>query len=153
MNNIDFCLTTKNWMLLKLLSVSSQLFTVCVRRFLKYIYGVIVLFGYVMSHWTIDQVIVLTFDWDYTKAWFPDLLFKLPRRFALCATTMRVGFFYARRRSVTIAEMRHGLTTLNSYTFFVYGQKHKVLVLVFLVRTSGTFWDQNWADLVIFAVF
>ena len=37
---------------------------------------------------------------------------------------------------------------LNSNNSVVYGQKHKVWVLVFLVRTSGTFWDQNWADLV-----
>ena len=33
---LNFCLTTKNWMLLTLLSVCSKLFTVCVRRFLKY---------------------------------------------------------------------------------------------------------------------
>ena len=52
------------------------------------------------------------------------------------ATTLRVRFVYARRRFVTMAEMRHGLTTLNSNNFVVYGQKHKVCVLVFLVRTS-----------------
>ena len=36
-------------------------------------------------------------------------------------------------------KMRHGLATLNSNNFGVYGQKHKVWVPVFLVRTSGTF--------------
>ena len=41
---------------------------------------------------------------------------------------------------------------LNSNNSFVYGQRHKVWVLVFLVRTSGTFWDQNWAYLVKFSV-
>ena len=40
----------------------------------------------------------------------------------------------------------------NSNNFVVYGQKHKVWVLVFLVRTSRTFCDQNWADLVKFSV-
>ena len=69
-------------------------------------------------------------------AWFPALLFKLPRRFTACATAMAVGFVYARRRFVTIAKMSHGLTTLNSYNFVVYGQKHKVWVVVFLVRMS-----------------
>ena len=35
--------------------------------------------------------------------------------------------------------MSHALATLNSNNFAVYGQKDKVWVLVFLVRTSGTF--------------
>ena len=35
--------------------------------------------------------------------------------------------------------IRHSLATLNSNNFFVYDQKHKVLVLIFLVRMSGTF--------------
>ena len=33
---------------------------------------------------------------------------------------------------------RHDLATLNSSKSIVYGQKHKVLVSFFLVRTSGT---------------
>ena len=33
----------------------------------------------------------------------------------------------------------HGLATLNSNNSVVYGQKSKVWVLVFLVRTSKTF--------------
>ena len=37
---------------------------------------------------------------------------------------------------VTLAEVRHGLITLNSNDFVVYSQKHKVWVLVFLVRMS-----------------
>ena len=67
---------------------------------------------------------------------------------------MRVRFVYERRRYATMLKMRHGLATLNSNNSVVYGQKHKdlVWVLVFLVRTSGTFWDQNWADFVKFSV-
>ena len=72
----------------------------------------------------------MTFDWDYTMVWFPASLLKTGRRLST------IRFIYARRRLVTMAEMRHGLTTLNYNTFFVYGQKHKVRVLVFLVRTS-----------------
>ena len=34
--------------------------------------------------------------------------------------------------------MSHVLAILNSNNFVVYGQKHIVRVLVFLVRTSGT---------------
>ena len=40
-------------------------------------------------------------------------------------------------------KIRHGLKTLNSNNSVVYGQKHKVWVLVFLVRTSGTFSHQK----------
>ena len=43
----------------------------------------------------------------------------------------------------TIVKIRHDLATLNSNNSVVYGQKPKVWVLVFLVRTSGTFRDQN----------
>ena len=38
-----------------------------------------------------------------------------------------------------MVEIGHSLATLNSNNFVVYDQKHKVWVLVFLVRTSGTF--------------
>ena len=65
---------------------------------------------------------------------------------------MRVRFVYERTRYATMVKMRHGLATLNSNNYVVYGQKHKVWVLVFLVRTSGTFWDQNLADLTKFFV-
>ena len=44
-----------------------------------------------------------------------------------------------------MVNMRHGLETLNSNNSVVYDQKHKVWVLVFLVRMSGTFLDQNRA--------
>ena len=37
-----------------------------------------------------------------------------------------------------MADITHDLATLNPYNFVVYGQKHKVWVLVFLVRTRGT---------------
>ena len=36
-------------------------------------------------------------------------------------------------------KLRHGLATLNSNNSVVYGQKQKVWVLVFLVRTSEIF--------------
>ena len=39
----------------------------------------------------------------------------------------------------TMVKIRHGLATLNSNNSVIYGQKHKVWVLVFLVRTIGTF--------------
>ena len=52
---------------------------------------------------------------------------------------MRVRLVYERSRYATMVEMRHGLATLNSNNSVYYGQKHKVWVLVFLVRTSGTF--------------
>ena len=38
-----------------------------------------------------------------------------------------------------MVKMSHGMATLNSNNSVVYGQKHKVCVLAFLVRTSGTF--------------
>ena len=50
-----------------------------------------------------------------------------------------------------MVRMRHGLATLNSNKSVVYGQKHKVWVLVFLVRTSGKFCHQNRTDLVKFS--
>ena len=40
---------------------------------------------------------------------------------------------------------------LTPNNFVVHGQKHKVWVLVFLVRTSGTCWDQIRADLAKFS--
>ena len=46
-----------------------------------------------------------------------------------------------------MVKMRLGLATLNSNNSVVYVQKHKVWVLVFLYRTSGTFEtkiEQNW---------
>ena len=101
-----------------------------------------------MSHWTIPPVI----DWHYTMAWLPASLLKTHRRLSACETTMRVRFVYERRRYATMVKVRHGLATLKSNNSFIYGQKHKVWVLVFLVRTSEIFWVQNWADLVKFSV-
>ena len=49
-------------------------------------------------------------------------------------------------------KMSHALASLNSNNFVVYGQKHKVWVLVVLVRMSGTFWDQNWAIFAKFSI-
>ena len=91
-------------------------------------------------------------DWNYTMAWFPASLFKTHKGLLSCATTMHVRLAYERRHYATMVKMMHSLTTLNSNNSVVYGQKQKVWVLVFLVRTSRTFWDQNWADLVKFSV-
>ena len=57
------------------------------------------------------------------------------------ATTMRVWFVYEMETllCVTMVKIRDGLATLNSINSAVYGQKHKMWVLVFSVRTSGTF--------------
>ena len=70
---------------------------------------------------------------------FPASLLKTHRCLLSCATTMRVWFVYERRRYATMVKMRHGLATLNSNTSVVYGQKHKVWVLVFLVRAAEHF--------------
>ena len=64
---------------------------------------------------------------------------KTHRCLLACGTMMGIWFVYETRCYPTIVKMRHGLATLNSNNFVVYGQKHKVWVLVFLVRTSGTF--------------
>ena len=71
--------------------------------------------------------------------WLPASLLKAHRRLSTCATTMRVRLIYERKRYATMVKMRHCLATLHSNKSVVYGQKHKVWVLVFLVRTSGTF--------------
>ena len=78
-------------------------------------------------------------DWHYTMAWLPASLLKTHRRLLTCATTIRVMNVYERRHYATMVKIRHGLATLNSNNSVVYGQKHKVWVPVFLVRTSGTF--------------
>ena len=59
-----------------------------------------------------------------------------------CATTMRARFVYERRRYATMVKMRHGLATLNSNNSVVYGQKHKVWVLVFEHFETKT--EQIW---------
>ena len=56
-----------------------------------------------------------------------------------CAKTMHLQFVYERRGYATMVKIRLGLATLNSNNYVVYGQIHKVWILVFLVRTSGTF--------------
>ena len=65
---------------------------------------------------------------------------------------MRVRLVNERRHHATMVKMRHGLATLISNNFVVYGQKDKVWVLVFLAGTSGIFRDQNLADLVKLSV-
>ena len=95
--------------------------------------------------------IYLTIDWPYTMAWLPASLLKTHRRLSTCATMMRVRFVYERRRATMV---KKGMVwqLLNYNNSVVYGQKHKVWVLLFLVRTSKTFWDQIWADLMKFSV-
>ena len=66
--------------------------------------------------------------------WFPASLLKHTGAYYYARR-----FVYERRRNATMVKMGHGLATLNSNNSVVYGQKHKVWVLVFLVRTSGTF--------------
>ena len=76
---------------------------------------------------------------------------KETQAFHRSTTTMRLRFVCDRRRYATMVEIRHSLATLNSNNLVVYGQKHKVWVLIFF-RTSKTFWNQNWADWVKFSV-
>ena len=78
----------------------------------------------------------MTIDWDHTMVWFPASLLKTRRLLSTCAAAMHVLFIHARRCFVTMAEMMYGLTTLDSNNFVGYGQKLKVSILVFLVRTS-----------------
>ena len=85
-------------------------------------------------------------------AWLPTFLLKTHRCLLTCATTMCLRFIHERRRNAALVKIRHSLATLNSNNSVVYGQKHKVWVLVFLFRTSRTFRDQNLADLVKLSV-
>ena len=64
---------------------------------------------------------------------------------------MRVRFVYERRRYATMVKMRHGLAILNSNNSVVYGQKHKVWVLVFLERAEHfeTKIEQIWCSLLL----
>ena len=55
---------------------------------------------------------------------------------------MHVQFVYE-RRCATKVKMSHAFATLKFNILVVYGEKHKVWVLVFLVRTSETLGDQN----------
>ena len=102
-----------------------------------------------LFHWSIN----MTIDWHYTMGLVSRFPVKTHSRLLSCATTMHVRLVYERRRYATMVKMRHGLATLNSNNSVVYGQKHKVWVLVFLVRTSGTFWDQSWQIWWNFPVF
>ena len=71
-------------------------------------------------------------------AWFPASLIKTHRRLSACATTMSMRLVYGRRRE----NKAYSSATFNSNKSVVYGQKHKVWVLVFLVRMSRTFLDK-----------
>ena len=76
-------------------------------------------------------------------AWFPASLLKNTQAFIDMRDDDARTVVYVRRCYATMVKMRHGLANLNSNNSVVYSQKHKVLVLVFLVRTSGTFLDHN----------
>ena len=69
-----------------------------------------------------------------------------------CATPMRVCSFNSGeiQQQLLTWGMIWSLSIPNN--FVVYGHKHKVWVLVFLVRTRGTSWDQIWADLAKFSI-
>ena len=111
----------------------------------KYIYYptvfIRVIVYFLLCHGSLNYcpVNIWTIDWHYTMAWLPASLLKTHRRLSTCATTMPVWFVYERRHCATKVKMSQALATLNSNNFVVYGQKHKVWVLVFLVRTSETF--------------
>ena len=51
----------------------------------------------------------------------------------------------------TMVKIKHGLATLNSNNSVVYGQKRKVWVLVFLVRTSGISKLSRFGEVFCFA--
>ena len=84
-----------------------------------------------------------TIDWHYTLACLPAYLLKTHRRLLVWATTMHVRFVYERRRYAIMLKIRHGLATLNFNYSIVYGQKRKMWVFIYLVRTNETFRDQN----------
>ena len=65
--------------------------------------------------------------------WFPASLLKTTRRVDMLDDDAH------KKTSGNIRKMRQGLATVNSNNFVVYGQKHKVWVVVFLVRWSGIF--------------
>ena len=102
---------------------------------------------YVMSHWTIPPVN----KFDY---WL-ELHHGLVYRFPVKNTQALIYMLDDDARMVCLWKETLCNNGENEAWFgIVYGQKHKVwvTVLVFLVRTSGTFWDQNWADSVQFSV-
>ena len=70
-------------------------------------------------------------------AWFPASLLKHTVAYRHVRQRCMYGSFM-KGDVVQQTEISHALATLNSNNFIVYGQKHKVWVLVFLVRTSGT---------------
>ena len=73
-------------------------------------------------------------------------LLKKQRRLSTCTITMHVQ----RRRCATNVKMSHPLATLYSNKFVVYGQNHKVWVLVFLERAEHfkTKIEQIWGNLL-----
>ena len=116
-------------------------------------YRVIVYFAMSWVTELFHPSINMTIDWHYTLG----LVSRFPVKkhtgaYYHARRRCAYGSFMKRRRYVTMVKMRHGLATLNSNYSVVYDQNHKVWVLVFLVRTSGTFWDQNRADLLKFFV-
>ena len=77
----------------------------------------------------------MTIDWHYTMG----LVSRFPVKNTQALIDMRENDARTVRLGKEMVKIRHGLATLNSNNSIVYGQKHKVWVLVFLVRRSGTF--------------
>ena len=87
----------------------------------------------------VHRSINMTIDWHYTMGLVSRFPVKNTQVLIIMRDDVCVRFVYERRRYATRVKMRRGLATLNSNNFVVYGQKHKVWVVVFLVRTSETF--------------
>ena len=105
------------------------------------IYRVIVYF--LLCHESLNYWPVNIFDYWLTL--YHGLVSCFPVKNTQALTNMRDND--ERRGYATKVKMRHGLAILYSNNSFVYGQKHKVCILLFLF-----FFDQNWADLVKFFV-
>ena len=75
---------------------------------------------------------------------------QVEQRVIICAMLMRVWFVY-NGRPWRIWGMIWAFKTPNNS--FVCGQRHKLWVLVFLVRMSGTLLNQNWTDYANISVF
>ena len=84
-------------------------------------------------------ILVMEFMHEEKRAACPNHLKRLFRRAAVTSCTTNIAQSVSTDTSSTMEKIRHGLANLNSNNSVVYGQKHKVWVLVFLVRTSRTF--------------
>ena len=81
----------------------------------------------------------MTIDWHYTMGLVSRFPVKNTQALIIMPDEDATRFVYERRCYATMVKMRHGVATLNSNNSVVYDQKHKVWVIFFLVRTSGSF--------------